>query len=887
MRRSILFSLFLATWVAPVTLRGEFIRGDADGSGEIDIVDVVRSLNHLFLSQPSDCVVALDANDDDEVDIADPLYLLAYAFDGGPTPPAPFPSCGTDPTPSALDCAVVPVACAPPRPFEFTSAPVRVVAAGASYEYQVKSHPAAPAVEFELSVSPAGMSVDSSGRVEWVPTAAQLGLHSVSIRAETPVGYVTLQEYSVRVFSGPVPTADIGAPLFEVGDRPAELAAGDFNGDGVTDVAVAFTGEPAVKVFVGTGGSFSQQWTIPLLDEPRSVVAADLNGDGVLDLAMCAAENNKIGYAFGNGDGTFDSVVLITTGSSDRDLAVGDFSGDGSVDLVALGSQEFMPLRGNGDGTFVPLAEVDLDPMSGGGAQDIALEDFDGDGNADLAVLAIFNPTQFVRLYWGDGTGGFVLGPEYTVGVQPRSLVVFDPNLDGAYDIAVANLESDDVTLLINNGAGAFATSTIPIPGAVQSIASGDLNGDGWPDLATGDSQLITLVGNGNGTFQSPVSHLTPVSCAYDIVLDDFDLDGVVDALMADYCEGSLHVSRGLGMVQFAEPATHSMCSVPWQVALADLDGDGRPDLVATCDGTADIHTSLGNGAGGFEPPVFQLAVGDPRCLRAEDVNADGAVDIVVLDVLSGELLVATGNGDGTFASPFATPVFTTPSTWDCLVLCDWNGDGHIDVVASGGEDRVLVLFSGNSTGAFQLAGSVPIQGYPTTLQWGDWNYDGAVDFAVSSSPDLEIFLGRPGDLPLPGPTVPELYGSRQVEAADLTGDGIQDLALMELSGNGIKILTGIGDGSFSVDEIENEFIYSIRVVDVDGDGRRDLLALNSEMLFVYAGNGDGTFEEPRTYQTIGRSGLLAQDLDLDGDLDVTIGSLADFVEVLLNRQAP
>ncbi len=280
---------------------------------------------------------------------------------------------------------------------------------------------------------------------------------------------------------------------YPVGTSPAGLVVADFNGDAKPDLAVTNGADGTVSILRGRGdGTFAPQVVVPVGTSPAGLAVADFDGDGRLDLAVANSDDGTVGVLLGHGDGTFARQIAYPAGTNPQAVAAGDFDGDGKPDLAVANSAEATVsiLLGRGDGTFAAQIAYPV------GARPMALADgdFDGDGTLDLAVANFDDGTVSVLPGRGDGT----FGPQTVNGVasaqpspqiaQPDSIAVADFNGDGKPDLAVADwsgMSAATVDVLANQGRGRFgAQVTLPVGYAATSVAAGDFNGDGRPDLA-------------------------------------------------------------------------------------------------------------------------------------------------------------------------------------------------------------------------------------------------------------------------------------------------------------------------------------------------------------------------------------------------------------------
>ena len=339
------------------------------------------------------------------------------------------------------------------------------------------------------------------------------------------------------------------------GGDPSSVAVGDFNGDGIPDLAVANTGSTpayryALTILLGNGdGTFTTAVSPFTGTYPSSIATGDFNGDGIPDLAVTNYDYDTLTILLGNGDGTFTATVATpATGSGPDSAAVGDFNGDGIADLAVANdySNTVTILLGNGDGTFTGTA---VSPATGNTPVSVAVADFNADGKADLAVANYKDGTVAILLGNGDGTFTPVATSPAT-GTEPFSVAVGDFNGDGKADLAVVNRNDGNagtVTILLGDGDGTFTpVATSPATGnGPESVAVGDFNGDGIPDLAVannndGNAGTVTiLLGNGDGTFTAAAVSPATGNGPDFVAVADFNGGGVSDLAVANYSDGT------------------------------------------------------------------------------------------------------------------------------------------------------------------------------------------------------------------------------------------------------------------------------------------------------------------------------------------------------------
>jgi hypothetical protein len=387
---------------------------------------------------------------------------------------------------------------------------------------------------------------------------------------------------------------------------------------------------------------------------------------------------------------------------------------------------------------------------SGGqGATGVTIGDLNGDGHPDVVVANQYPGTVDVLLGKGDGT--FQSPVDYSSGPWPAtswSVAIGDVNGDGHPDLVVGNFTGPtdgihwgSVGVLLGNGDGTFKPAVTYKPGGCGtfSVAIGDVNSDGKPDIAVANwfgalascgglyGIVGILLGNGDGTFQAPVSYSSGGYQAYSVAIADVNSDGNPDLLVANNCQayancatGSVSVLLGNGDGLFNTAVSYSAgASGTDAVAVSDVNNDRRLDLILAngCTGfdqcnTGSLSVLLGNGDGSFQPSVvygsggakaFSVAIGD--------VNADGHRDLVTANTNSNSVGVLLGNNDGTF-QPAVT--FDSGGFADFSVsMADLNMNGRPDIVVA--NDCAQYCANGHAEGAVGVLLNNPAVGKSTT----------------------------------------------------------------------------------------------------------------------------------------------------------------------------
>ena len=342
------------------------------------------------------------------------------------------------------------------------------------------------------------------------------------------------------------PAASLG-----VGATPYAVAVGDFNGDGKRDLATANNGSANVSVLLGDGnGTFGAASNFPLApgSHPDALAVGDFNGDGKPDLVTANAVSNDVSVLLGDGTGGFGPAASFGVGTMPSSVVVGDFNGDGEPDLATANVADVSILLNNGSGGFGPAHSFAV-----GFPASVAVGDFNGDGRLDLATAN--DTASNVSVVLGDGSGGFGPAATFIVAANSGSIAVGDLNGDGKADIATGSGSNGVVSVLLGDGQGSFSRapglsliSFGRFPAALTSIAVDDFNGDGRVDLAISDANSNTVdvpLGDGSGGFVATLDDYLPVgSEPLSVAVGDFNGDGKPDLVSANGLSDSVSVLR-------------------------------------------------------------------------------------------------------------------------------------------------------------------------------------------------------------------------------------------------------------------------------------------------------------------------------------------------------
>jgi len=308
------------------------------------------------------------------------------------------------------------------------------------------------------------------------------------------------------------------------------------------------------------------------------------------------------------------------------------------------------------------------------------------------------------------------------------------------------------------------------------------------------------------------------------------------------------------------------------QMAVADFNSDGKLD-VAMCGNANNIWVLLGNGNGTFQPgATYTVGTTYPASVMFGDFNGDGHPDILVVNNDS-TVSVLLNNGDGTLRTQVVTSILTNAS--GVVAVGDFDGDGKADIavpitVAQHGDSGLSILL-GNGDGTFQAPiNSIGYGPTPKSIQAADFNRDGKLDVIWGSDAGATVFLGNNDGTAL-ALTNSGIGGLFNMVVADFNNDGIPDVATLASGDDPVYVFLGKGDGTFGTGAPILKYpenCISLLAADFDGNGNLDIACYGFGSTFIWAGNGDGTFQPPLSPRIFGYA-IAAGDFNGDGRVDL------------------
>jgi VCBS repeat protein/PASTA domain-containing protein len=335
----------------------------------------------------------------------------------------------------------------------------------------------------------------------------------------------------------------------------------------------------------------------------------------------------------------------------------------------------------------------------------------------------------------------FAAPRSYPAGPDPVSVAVGDLNADGKPDLVTANVTAGTLSVLLNGGNGRLgATVDYPAGSRPSSVAIGDVNGDGKADLVTGNavmlgrfptSNVAVLVNRGDGSFAARVEY--PIGLGHglaSVAIGDLNGDGKLDVVAINEGPESVSVLLNSGN-GFQLPVDYAAGSLPQSIAIGDLNGDGKADLAIANRFGSSVSVLLNSGNGGFQPKVDYASGSNPQSVTIGDLNGDGKADLATANAVATTVSILLGRGDGSFSAKVDSDVGLVPSS---IVIVDLNGDHKPDLATANAGENTVTALSNRGDGRVQAWTETEVRAgsRPVGLAFGELNGDGKPDLVTA-----------------------------------------------------------------------------------------------------------------------------------------------------------
>jgi hypothetical protein len=494
------------------------------------------------------------------------------------------------------------------------------------------------------------------------------------------------------------------------------------------------------------------------LNESVSIASNDFNLDGNFDLVV-GIDEPQMGYLnilFGNGDGTFKVPQIFYIGRGPFAVEATDMNNDSYPDLVCLAAdQKSISVHMNKtNGTFTNELPPDIFDLPnhyvvGEYPRFLTSADVNNDQNTD--ILIDIEDAGEVAVLLGNGDSTFVVADEYRVGIPPQSFPMEglseDFNNDGNLDLAVANWgypnDSSVVTILYGAGNGTFPDSADYLAGInPEDIDKGDFNNDNITDLVIAnerDSLISILYGKPDGTFNQAVAvnfgNDPQLSLRYypDLCVADFNNDDEEDIAVINRNQQKVHLIFGDGSGGFSNPVFINTPSRPELIKTEDFNNDNNSDIAvmnAEFGGINQISVYLGDGTGGFSQPIITpITTNLLYHFNFAFLDDDNFIDMMAVDGEENKIFIFEGIGNGSFNLSNTLDVFDPASVY----AFDLNSDGKNDMAITSTYSSEVVIYIGEGMFNYtRLSESFGTQGGAYRIIQGDFDNDDDVDLAVT-----------------------------------------------------------------------------------------------------------------------------------------------------------
>lgn len=616
-----------------------------------------------------------------------------------------------------------------------------------------------------------------------------------------------------------------GANYVVSNNFPNSSATSDFNADGKLDIVCGKGGGTFVGVFLGLGsGTFNNEVTYNTLGGQSStnVLCGDYNADGIVDIAAGCYSTNEVSVLLGNGGGGFNTALKYPAGVHPMSATSADFNNDGKLDIavgldlsgginVLLNGPLSISVTGNlsicsGNNTILTVSGANTYTWSANA------------GSANTSTVSV-SPV-ITSIYTVNVTNGSCPAPQKIVIVNVTStptVSISQSSFSGCRGGSATFTATGASSYTWSSNAGNSHSSTVTVsPTASSQYSVIGANGSCVNTTYSSLSVVPDLLFNGPNVFIQGTA-------AYSTISKDFNNDGKADIVYGD------KIALGDGIGNF-----NSVSNIPinsaWSITAADFNNDGNLDL-ASANSNANVLVTLGNGNGTFLSPTTYIAGTLPVAITSADFNGDSKIDLAVANANTNNISIFIGTGTGSFSTANNFAIGNSSGSFASICSEDFNNDGKKDLAVSGSSGGYLLL--GTGAGSFSPYQSIPI-GATNSMIATDINNDSNMDLVFLSGNYVEVALGLgngsfAANVILSG--ISAGVNAQKIISADFNGDNFKDVAVTDINANTVNVLLGSGNGAFGGAIVYNVFngsgTVALTTADFTGNGTMDLAVGN------------------------------------------------------------
>lgn len=674
----------------------------------------------------------------------------------------------------------------------------------------------------------------------------------------------------------------------------------DLDTDTDLDVLIALNGANEIAWYENDGNeSFSWHSITTSAGGVRAVYASDLDTDGDMDILSASFASDAIAWYENDGNQSFTAHMITTTAMGATALHVGDLDGDGDLDVLSASETDDTIAWYENDGATDPTFTAHTITTTADQAASVYAQDVDGDGDLDVVAASILDDT----VAWFENNGA--ADPSFTqhaitiTSDGARGVHAADVDGDGDMDVLAAAESANTVTWYENDGSQSFTSHTLTTAAlGARAVHAADLNGDTMLDVLAASPADDTFRWFPHTTATFALTTPSPSAASVDVATTS-TLGATFDAPLSTatvsattFAARSSLTGKQAGTLSFPspnevrlDPAQDFRAGETIHVVAASGIRNTAGEALDPYQWQFTVASASGTGIFGAEQAI-SVNTNATSAFDLADMDGDGDLDAITTFFFSDTGLGLTWYENNGLQSFTPHAVDTQSHGSQALTAADVDGDGDMDILTNLRDSQTLVWYENDGATSFTRHTLASNAGHVLQLGAGDVDGDGDVD-VVSATINGVFWYANDGAESFTAHTVATLSTNNSpsaLHAADLNNDGDLDLVVAWNSTDTIVWYENGGVGVFSGQQVittSADGIADIHVADVDGDGDLDVLAAseNDDTVAWYAHNGAATpafTQHIITASADGARGVMAADLDGDGDLDILAASTND-----------